>query len=378
MIGWALRLWGLSAFACALTVASAHASAEAGSAPSARIAPSAPAAVTASSGPPPWRAVSAIVGRELLEWGDPRTGSASRLNSSCGLILEAHLSGTSKQNYLNLSALNAGESAVDFRFNGVTAHFGSGLTRQLSRRIEVSHAGPGPHSYWLHRSFGFPSKAEFEHEDRLRIEVAIEIRDQGLCNASIELVRRSDVKVPESSYATYSRGQVNMGLNLHFASTGDLRTIASNVNPGFDFGWIAFPWVHHGIGLEFGVDAYGRRGLPAVAPAADANAVVGWFTMLTYSYRIQLSQRLIPQYDFGAGLYGLSVDSAEGEDRLAATTCLSLREKLKLNILLSTSPDGTRVALAPALIHSYIPAGHFGETSVSGNLFSGALYLVLE
>jgi len=169
---------------------------------------------------------------------------------------------------------------------------------------------------------------------------------------------------------------VNSGLTVHFAATSDLRTIAGNVNPGFDLSWIAFPWVHHGIGFEFGVDAFGRRGLPAVLPHRDANAVVGVFAMLTYSYRILLSSRFTPQFDFGAGVYGSGVDSAEGNDRLASSFCPSVREKLKLNILLLNSSGG-HVELAPALVHTYIPTGDIGSTSASGHLFSGALYLVI-
>ena len=267
---------------------------------------------------------------------------------------------------------------IPITFDNFDYAFGSGLTRQLGP-AHPRLSGPSVRgNRWVHSTFSFPSKAEFEHEERLRIEFSIDVSGQNVCNASIEFVRRSDIKVPESSYTSYARGQVNMGLTAHFAATGGLRTIASNANPGFDLGWIAFPWVHHGFGFEFGVDAYGRRGLPAVVPDRGANAVVGVFTMLTYSYRIQLSRRFTPQYDFGAGLYGLGVDSADGDDRLASALCLSLREKLKLNILLSTSADGTRVELAPALIHSYIPAGDFGGASVSGNLFSGALYWVLS
>jgi len=45
--------------------------------------------------------------------------------------------------------------------------------------------------------------------------------------------------------------------------------------------------------------------------------------------------------------------------------------------MLATIADDTRIELAPALIHTYIPAGDFGATSVSGNLFGGALYLII-
>jgi len=375
---WAARLWLFAAFLCALAFAPAGASADPGSPPSAAIVPGTAAGWAAVSAAPPSRAAHEVVGRELPEWVDRRTGSASRLSSSCGRIIEAHLSGTPRHNYLDLTLQNDSETKSDFQLSGVTAHFGSGLTRQLNPSAEHNRAASGSRGHWTHRAFSFPSKAEFEHEDRLRIEVSIEVRDHGVCSASIELVRRSDIEVPERSYTAYSPGGMSMGLTMHFAASGDLRTIASNVNPGFDLGWFAFPWVHHGIGFEFGVDAYGSRGLPAAVPAGNSNAIIGGFAMVTYSYRIQLSQRFTPQWDLGLGYYGLSADSEEGNDRLASANCFSMREKLKLNILLSTSNDGSRVEVAPALIHSYIPAGDFGATSVSGNLFSGALYLVID
>ena len=368
----------LASLLCVFSFESARAFADTSKAASASNAPAAVlATATAPALPPPRSQPQAIQGKVLPEWVDVRTGSVSRHSSICGHLIEASLSGSPRQNYLDLTLLNQSETdATYFYPQAVTAHFGSGLTRrlgpELSRLSDLTSRG----DRWIHASLGFPSKAEFEHEERLRIEFSIDVRGQDPCNASLEFVRRRDIQVPESSYTSYARGQVNSGLTLHFAATGNLRTIASNVNPGFDLSWMVFPWVHQGLGFEFGVDAFGSRGLPEVVPDRDSNAVVGVFAMFTYSYRIHLSPRLTPQYDLGAGVYGLSVDSAEGNDRLASAFCPSVREKLKLNILLFTSSDG-RVELAPALVHTYIPAGDFGSTSVSGNLFSGALYLVI-
>jgi len=370
-----LRHCRVAALGCAWSLLSGHASADS-SAVVAGAAAGAAAGLAAAS-TQPLLAPTEIIGRALPEWVDVRTGSASRLNSGCGFTIEASLSGTPQQNYLNLTLQREEETEATFHSGVVSAHFGSGLVRKLN----AQGSGSGvviPGGSWLHLPLAFPDKAEFEHESRLRIEVLIEARELGTCIASVEFVRRTDIAVPERSYTSYPPLAVAFGINTHFAASGDLRTIASNVNPGFELGFYGFPWVRHGIGLEFGFDAYGSKGLPAVLPDRAANGLGGIYFMATYSYRVLLSKRFTPQLDVGAGIYGLYVQTDDKDAEYPSASAFSLREKLKLNILLGSLYDGTRFELAPALIHTYIPAGDFGNASVSGNLFSGALYLIVD
>jgi hypothetical protein len=370
------RCWLFALILCAVCFIPARASADASSAIGAGVAAGVAAGATSAAfdrgrGPLP----TELVGRELPEWIDPLTGSASRLASSCGLTLEARLSGMPLQNFLNLTISNDTDGPIAFDSRSVTVRFGSGLSRQLSP-LGGGDAEIRP-GWWTHRAFAFPAKAEFEHEDRLRVEVLVAASNGELCTASVSLAHRPGAKVPERSYTAFSPLELAFGLTAHFAATGDLRRIAENTNPGFDIGFTGYPWVHHGITFEFGVEAYGRKGLPLVVPNQSTNGITGAFFMLGYSYRILPIRQLALEYNLNAGLYAFEVTSPDGNGTVASSACLGVREKLKLNFLLWTA-DQTRFELGPALIHSVLPAGGFGATCVSGNLFSGALYLTLD
>jgi len=373
-----VKCWRVAAFmaACSLLPGSAWAQSTAGTAATAAMAGAMAGSAAATA--QPLEQPRELVGSQLPEWIDIRTGFASRLAASCGVIVEATLSSTPARNYLNLTLQSDETSKVSFRSSDVTAHFGSGLVRHLTAERAAARGLETADGRWLHVPFSFPSKAEFEHEERLRIELLLELRDQGPCIASLEFERRTDVAVPKKSYTSYPPFAINFGISTHFAATGDLRTIAERVNAGFELSMIGFGWVHHGIGLELGFDGYGSHGLSAVIPGRDANGLAGVYFMPMYAYRILLSERFTPQLEFGAGLYHLYVQTEDKAASFPSSNSLGLREKLKLNILLGSFGDGTRFELAPALVHTYIPAGDFGDATVSGNLFSGALYLVLD
>jgi hypothetical protein len=335
-------------------------------------------AARASADPPPDRSRQPIevVGRELPEWVDPITSSASRLASSCGLTLEARLSGMPQQNFLNLTIANDLDTPAVIDVESVTVRFGSGVTRRL---VQVGQGDTVIRpNWWSHRAFSFPSKADFEHEDRLRVEVPLSLPDGKKCLATVDLAHRPNAKVPKQSYTEYSPLEVSLGVNLHFAATGDLQTIAKNVNPGFDVVGTWYPTVHHGISFEFGVDFYGSRGLAAVTPNQSANPINGTLVMLGYSYRLLPIRWFAFEYNLNAGFYGVETRSSDDKEVIASSTSFSVREKLRLNFLLYQFADLTRVEIGPALIHTVIPTGDFGATSVSGNLFSGALYLSVD
>jgi len=314
-----------------------------------------------------------LVGKELPEWVDPITSSASRLASSCGLTLEARLTGDYWQNFLNLSVANDSDARVHLDLSNVMVRFGSGLTRRLKTPFNGPSAVP-PHA-WRHHTFAFPAKADFEHEDRLSVEVHVSLEHGQTCVAMVGLSHRPNAKVPERSYTSFSPREFALGVNVHFAATGDLKRIAANVNPGFDLTWALFLWPRHGIAFDVAFDHFGRKGLPAVAPDQAANPISGLFFGLGYNYRMPLKRRLWFEYDLSAGVYVLSAETPDNHDVVAKSTSFGFREKLKLNFLLLDRDDRMRVRLGPALIHSYIPTGDFGATSASGNLFGAALYL---
>ena len=357
-------------------LAAGHAAADASSAIGAGIAAGATAGAVASLPGPTWRPqTSAVMGRELPEWVDRLTGSASRMASSCGQTLEARLSGMPRRNFLDLMVSNDTDEPADLA-QQVTVHFGSGLTRQL---ISLSDGDTQIKPHWLvHRVFAFPSKEEFEHEARLSIALTISNAKGEACIATVAFEHRPGAYVPERSYTAFSPIELAFGLPVHFVATGGLRTIAERVNPGFDIGFSAYPWVHHGFTFEFGVDAYGRQGLSAVLPNQDSNAITGAFFMLGYSYRIVPFKALALEYNFNLGPYVFEVESTDQKNVLASSAALGVREKLKLNFLLWTTDDQDRIELGPAFIHSYLPAGDFGAAHISGNLFSAALYLTLD
>lgn len=368
--------WLAGLVLCALSLAAARAAADASSAIGAGVSAGVAAGATASvldgpRGAPPIE----VVGSDLPEWVDPLTGSASRLAESCGLVLEARLSGMPRQNYLNLTIANETDAPVVIDVHGVTVRFGSGVTRRVTE-LGAGDAELRP-DWWAHRAFAFPSKAEFEHEDRLRVELPIRVGEGEVCVATVSMAHRPGVKVPERSYTSFSPLELAFGLTTHFAATGDLRRIAERVNPGFDLGFTFYPWVHHGFTFELGIDAFGRNGLDAVAPQQASRSITGTFFMLGYSYRILPIRQLALEYNLNAGLYALEAQTPDGKDTVAFSPGFGVREKLKLNFLLWTA-DQTRIELGPALILSVVPAGEFGATTVSGNLFSGALYLTMD
>jgi len=372
-----IRSWSSLLLSCALLLLATRASADSSTAVASGVAAGVAASgAVADSNRPRGQQPIEVVGRELPEWVDPLTGSASRLASSCGLTLEARLSGMPKQNYLNLTVVNNMDTPVVFDSENVTVRFGSGVSRRLtSFDGEPALIRPG----WVtHSAFVFPSKAEFEHEDRLRVGLPISTGKGETCLATISLTHRPGAKVPERSYTAFSPLEMAFGLTTHFAATGDLQRIAENVNPGFDLGFTYYPWVHHGFTFEFGIDVYGKKGLPAVVPHQAASNITGTFFMLGYSYRILPVRWLALEYNLNGGLYALEAGNPDSKGSAASSASLGLREKLKLNFLLWTAADQMRIELGPALIHSYIPTGDFGATSASGNLFSGALYLTVD
>jgi len=83
--------------------------------------------------------------------------------------------------------------------NAVTARFGSGLTRELRPTSARESGLTVQDKRWVHGSFRFPSKDEFEHEDRLRIEFSFALHGQGTCEASLEFVRRPTSRYPKAA-----------------------------------------------------------------------------------------------------------------------------------------------------------------------------------
>lgn len=371
------RRWFSAASWCAVGLLSAPAFADNSAAVTGVAAGTAAVAAAAAATPAQLRSPTEVVGHELPEWVDPRTGSASRLASSCGLTLEARLSGMAKQNYLNLTVANDAEMLVLLDLQNVIARFGSGATRRLAQEGGGGDVTIRP-DWSTHYTFVFPWKEEFEHETRLSVEVPLSFASGQTCLATVQLAHAPNAKVPERSYTTYSPLEMAFGLNAHFAATGGLHEIAKNANPGFDLAWTLYPWVHHGFTFEFGIDAFGRKGLPVVAPYREASPITGTFFMLGYSYRLLPVRRLAFEYNLNGGLYALESETPDGKDKVASSVCFGVREKLKLNVLVYESTDHTRLEVGPGLVHSYIPAGDFGATNASGNLFSAGLFVTVD
>jgi hypothetical protein len=195
----------------------------------------------------------------------------------------------------------------------------------------------------------------------------------------LELVRPKGVPLRERTYTDFTQLQVDFGFNVHFASSGALRTIARNANPGFQLGFIGFPWVHHGISFDFGFDAFGRRGLPEVVPGQEANGIGGMYAMAGYVFRLLPTRRLSVSYSPGIGVYNVTVSQGSGKAsrELASETGIALRQRLRLSFFVGMV-DGSRFELGPALDHSYLALGRLGEAEVSGNLFSGSLLLTFS
>jgi len=373
---------GLSSLlSCALSLGAVHAFADASAPVSSGPDPRAAAAegraeAEAARQPINDAQPSEMVGKELPEWLDPITASASRLASSCGLTLEVRLSGDYWQNFLNLTVANDSDAPVHLDLSNVTVRFGSGFTR----RLKTPGSGPSavrPHG-WAHHTLAFPAKADFEHEDRLRVELPVSFDVGQTCVVMVSLAHRPDAKVPERSYTSFSPREFGLGVNVHFGATGDLKRIAANANPGFEATWALFLWPRHGITFHFAFDSYGRKGLSVVAPDQAATPIGGVSVMLGYAYRILVMRRLWLEYDLSAGLYGLNAESPDGGSSVASSNSFALREKLKLNFVVFGDDAWMRIKLGPELIHSYIPTGDFGASSASGNLFGAGLYLAWD
>lgn len=213
----------------------------------------------------------------------------------------------------------------------------------------------------------------------MRVDLPFIAAGKPPCVISVPLTRPRSVPIRERTYTEFTQFQIDFGLSMHFAATGDLNTIARNVNPGFELGFIGFPWVHHGISVDFGLDTYGRRGLAETVPDRDANGVVGLYAMAGYVFRILPSRRLSLSYAPAFGAYNAYITQGSGNDskQIASETCLALRQRLRLSYFVGMLDDA-RFEIAPAIQHTYLPFGRLGEADVGGNLFSGLLFLTLS
>lgn len=316
-------------------------------------------------------------GSELTDWRDSGLAMAGRLAAGCGVAVELRLTGTGAANFLDVTITNQNDFPLSLAVRQVIAQFGSGRSRYLD--LDDRWDGELAAGWWQQVFFRFPEKADFAGQDTLRVGLPFVAPGKPPCVVSVELNRPRGVPLRERTYTEFTQFQIDFGLSMHFAATGDLSKIARNVNPGFELGFIGFPWVHHGISLDFGIDGYGRRGLPAVVPGHDANPVLGLYAMAGYVFRLVPTRRLSLSYAPAFGAYNVGV--TEGSDKssttIASETCLALRQRLRLSYFVGMLDDA-RFEIAPAIQHTYLPFGKLGAADVGGNLFSGLLFLTLS
>jgi len=148
-----------------------------------------------------------------------------------------------------------------------------------------------------------------------------------------------------------------------YLTSGRLRDTVGPVGSTTALSLSWHPAVQHGVRLEFGVDSLG------------GSRFAGGLLMLSgYEYRIFLNPRVSYSVGIGAGAYAFTA----GPDDPTATTrwALLMRESMQWKFDLAVF-TALNLALAPTLTLGVLPGGRFGESEVTGALYTGALELII-
>jgi hypothetical protein len=334
-------------------------------------------AAAATSARPRGRA-DELIGKELSEWTDPATGSTTVLRHGCGHLVEIRLSGTGTKNFLALTVANETDDASVLELRGASVRFGDGPLVRL-----VFDGDPEvklERDWWVQRQLAFPNKSMFADQDFLHFEVPIQTA-HGACTFQADLVRPERAERRAETSIEYGKFEVYIGGGSRLAATTALARVGSNAG-SFELGLGGYPWFHHGLFVDLVLDSYGSEGIPRVAPnvALQGKARIsatGFFP--TYAFRVLPANWLQISYfaSFGPYVFELTDENKTSGPKLS-TAVMSFRERLRIAAPFLRISDGTGFALSASVVHTLVPYGTFGDSSLSGSSIGWLAELIVD
>jgi hypothetical protein len=336
-------------------------------------------AASASSSRTPAPTYGRLAGRPLSDWVNPVTGSPSVLGAGCGIAVEVALSGTNQTNYVNISVANLTDRPIAFWPNETTMRFSNGLVR---RPLPTGALGVSLEPEWMVRGgIAFPEKAEFEGQEWILLQIVTSAPGGGeRCTIPV-LVERDRTKQPDAaSYVARSVLEVQLSAGSGFAATGSLGSVIEPKGVTIDVGFGYYPWVHHGFTLDLVVSRHGTAGVSHVVPLRPPDGLelggAGFFA--GYSGRIYALPWLSIAWQPSIGPYVLSLsESRSNGETIMERGVFAVHNRLRLSARFATMSDGTEFSLAAAAVQLWVPHGHIGDASLSGNAFTGLLSFVV-
>jgi len=325
---------------------------------------------------PPLAAPS-LIGRELEDWQDPRTGTTAHLFDQCSMLMELRLTNHRSGNYLWMKLDNTGKAPVLVRPDLFKVRVGAHSWRHL-----YFHSGtggpeiaPGKRA-WL--AFRFDDKAEFAGARTIDVELPLEGAREQECRIRAQMVRPARVpEDPVSSVAYWGTGIWMMG-GIGLASTGGFDRLGGAdwiIEIGFDF----FLSLHHGFSLGLLGESYGsfeRADFQGSVPASAEDLELGAGGFFA-GYELRFHPKAWLPIAFGAALgpYGVSLEDRD-EQYVQKTNLASL---LRANADAIFLTGGNDIVLAIRLSSTalVVPAGDFGPIDLSGVRLGAMLGLVL-
>jgi hypothetical protein len=228
--------------------------------------------------------VGEIAGRQLPDWRQSGTGSATQLDRVCdALVVEAILSGESQHNFLNLSVANPTDGPVSLSVDQVMVHFSNELVRRLMSAegkliIRPDQVASVP--------LAFPDKADFRGQEWMTIEVPALIGERA-CTFEVRFRRNPLVPERAATTSTYRLWELGVALGPSFATHGPLTRVTPSVGWGGDFNLAIFPWPAHGFTFDLVIHGWGADAARKVVPGVTgSNVELDDFGLLTgYAFR---------------------------------------------------------------------------------------------
>ena len=248
------------AFVLALLVA--RASADVGDAVAAGAAGGVAGGVAAGAARSPELTVP-IIGPELRDWIDPRTGSTVKLGTGCGHVLEARLSGSGTRNLLNLTIQNHNDAIWSLDSRRVMAHFGRVRHGAFRRRWRpLAHCRQAT---LLTERLPFPRR----RISRVRLLWSSGSRS---CRSGVRPARPCSRSSVTPAWPTTREPMCRTCGSICTSGGGPTwhqpaAFVSSAESKGglLEFGFSGFPALHHGWFFDIAIDVYGNKGVPAVS-----------------------------------------------------------------------------------------------------------------
>jgi hypothetical protein len=322
--------------------------------------------------PPP------LLGRELEDWKDPRTGASAHLFDECSTLMELRLSTTGSRNYLWMKLENAGAAPIVVRPNLVRAKVGVHPWRRMVSPQGFSHqlVQPGWRTWLL---FQFHDKEEFAGARTVDVELPLE-NDQGQrCGIRAHLARPEQVPEDAATSVVHTKLGVWLALGTGLGATGGFDRLGG-ADLGLEIGFEYYPWLHHGFFFDlFGefYRSFDTADFASRIPAFGKNPRVGGVgPFVGYLLRLEPTSWLPVSFGAGAGPYVVDVGDQDHEGSYFEEVFFASMLRANVDGFFATLPDGSRFAVRLSSYALAVPDGDFGPIELSGVSF-GAMFGIL-